>query len=109
MASTTEELTGQSDQLVGALGFFRTGDAGQAPVARSAGARPASSLTKLQEAVGHGVAPAASKRAAKSGVALKMRETGDRIDKEFERAHKLIGLAGQLLRGGGHLFRRRGI
>jgi methyl-accepting chemotaxis protein len=85
MASTTEELTGQSDQLVGALGFFRTGDAGQAPVARSAGARPASSLTKLQEAVGHGVAPAASKRAAKSGVALKMRETGDRIDKEFER------------------------
>jgi methyl-accepting chemotaxis protein len=85
MASTTEELTGQSDQLVGALGFFRTGDAGQTPAAaRSVGARPASSLTKLQEAVGHGVAPA-SKRPAKSGVALKMRETGDRIDKEFER------------------------
>ena len=85
MASTTEELTGQSDQLVGALGFFRTGDAGQAPAARPAGARPASSLAKLQEAVGHGVGAAASKRPAKSGVALKMRETGDRIDKEFER------------------------
>ncbi|MGA2185503.1 MAG: methyl-accepting chemotaxis protein, partial [Bryobacteraceae bacterium] len=84
MASTTEELTGQSDQLMSALGFFRTGDTGQASAARSAGARPAASLTNLQEAVGHGVAPAA-KKTAKSGVALKMRETGDRVDKEFER------------------------
>jgi methyl-accepting chemotaxis protein len=85
MASTTEELTGQSDQLVSALGFFRTGDSGQAPPVRSAGFKPAQSLTKLQEAVGHGTAAAASKKVAKSGVALKMRETGDRIDKEFER------------------------
>jgi hypothetical protein len=85
MASTTEELTGQSDQLVGALGFFRTGETAQAPASRTAGARPASSLAKLQEAVGHGAAPAAAKKTAKSGVALKMRETGDRIDKEFER------------------------
>jgi methyl-accepting chemotaxis protein len=80
MASTTEELTGQSDQLMSALGFFRTGETGQAPSARSA--RPAASLTKLQEATSHG-SPA--KKPAKSGVALKMRETGDRIDKEFER------------------------
>ena len=85
MASTTEELTGQSDQLVGALGFFRTGETVQAAAARPAGARPASSLQKLQEAVGHGAAPAAAKKSAKSGVALKMRETGDRIDREFER------------------------
>ena len=85
MASTTEELTGQSDQLVGALGFFRTGDSGQAPAARPAAPRQASSLAKLQEAVGHGPAPATAKRTAKTGVALKMRETGDRIDKEFER------------------------
>ena len=85
MASTTEELTGQSDQLVGALGFFRTGDSGQAPAARPAAPRQASSLAKLQEAVGHGSAPATAKRTAKTGVALKMRETGDRIDKEFER------------------------
>ena len=84
MASTTEELTGQSEQLVGALGFFRTGESGQAAAGRPAGARPASSLAKLQDAVGHGVAPGA-KKSAKSGVALKMRETGDRIDKEFER------------------------
>ena len=84
MASTTEELTGQSDQLLSALGFFRTGDTGQAPVARAAAAKPAASLTKLQEAVGYG-AHSGSKKAAKPGVALKMRETGDRIDKEFER------------------------
>ncbi|MCX6625360.1 MAG: methyl-accepting chemotaxis protein, partial [Acidobacteria bacterium] len=85
MASTTEELTGQSDQLMSALGFFRTGDSGHAPAVRSAGAKPPASLTKLQEAVGHGAVSAASKKVAKSGVALRMRETGDRIDKEFER------------------------
>jgi methyl-accepting chemotaxis protein len=82
MASTTEELTGQSAQLVSALGFFRTGDMGEA---HSPGVRPEGSLENLQAAVGHGVAPAVFKKAAKSGVALKMRETGDRIDKEFER------------------------
>ncbi len=90
MASTTEELTGQSDQLLSALGFFRTGDSGQAADAKSGGARPHASLNKLQDAVGHyaapsHAAPAASKKAAKAGVALKMREAGDRIDKEFER------------------------
>ncbi len=85
MASTTEELTGQSDQLLSALGFFRTGDVAQAPAARYAGSKPAASLARLQDAVGHGVAPSASKKAAKPGVALKMREAGDRIDKEFER------------------------
>ncbi|MGD0299510.1 MAG: methyl-accepting chemotaxis protein [Bryobacteraceae bacterium] len=90
MASTTEELTGQSDQLLSALGFFRTGDSGQAPAAKSGGTKPPASLNKLQDAVGHHTAPShgattASKKAAKSGVALKMRETGDRIDKEFER------------------------
>jgi methyl-accepting chemotaxis protein len=82
MASTTEELTGQSDQLISALGFFRTGETAHAPVARSA--KPAASLTRLQEATSHST-PAAPKRTAKPGVALKMRETGDRIDKEFER------------------------
>ena len=89
MASTTEELTGQSDQLVSALGFFRTGDAGPAPAARSAGPKPANTLGKLKEAVthspaAHGVTPG-SKKPGKSGVSLKMRETGDQVDKEFER------------------------
>jgi methyl-accepting chemotaxis protein len=80
MASTTEELTAQSDQLMGALGFFRTGETGHAPVAP----RPAASLRKVQDALGHSVAPAA-KKPAKSGVSLKMKDSGDALDKEFER------------------------
>ena len=89
MASTTEELTGQSDQLVSALGFFRTGDTVQSPSARPAGPKAANTLGKLKEAVTHspvthGVSPG-SKKAGKSGVSLKMRETGDQVDKEFER------------------------
>ena len=83
MASTTEELTGQSDQLVSALGFFRTGDSGPAAPARTAG-RPAAALHKLQDAVAHSPAPS-SRKAVKSGVALKLRENGDHVDKEFER------------------------
>jgi hypothetical protein len=52
---------------------------------RPTGAKLAGSLHNLQTAVGHGVAPTGAKKAGKSGVALKMRETGDRVDKEFER------------------------
>ena len=77
MASTTEELTGQSEQLMSALGFFRTGDTGETHATRPAG-KPAASLTKLRDAVSHGTPK-------KAGVSLKMREVGDRIDKEFER------------------------
>ncbi len=84
MASTTEELTGQSDQLVSALGFFRTGDAASAPAARMAAPRPGANLGKLKEAVTHAPVPG-SKKGPKAGVALKMRETGDHVDKEFER------------------------
>jgi len=85
MASTTEELTGQADQLLTALGFFRTKDSGQAPTAHSAAAKPSGSLNKLREAVAHPAAHSASKAPGKSGVALKMKETGDHMDKEFER------------------------
>jgi methyl-accepting chemotaxis protein len=85
MASTTEELTGQSDQLISALGFFHTGDTGHAPAPRATGVRSSGSLNKLQEAVTRHAAPAAPKKASKSGVALRMRESEDRIDKEFER------------------------
>ena len=80
MASTTEELTGQSDQLVSAIGFFRTGDENRTPAAR--GVKPAAPAKKLQEAAPHAAAP---KKPAKSGVALKLRDTGDAVDKEFER------------------------
>jgi methyl-accepting chemotaxis protein len=85
MASTTEELTGQSDQLLSALGFFQTGDTAPAPVLRATGVKPSASLNKLQEAVTRYAAPAAPKRASRSGVALRMRDSEDRVDKEFER------------------------
>jgi methyl-accepting chemotaxis protein len=85
MASTTEELTGQADQLMTALGFFRTGDTGQASTAHTAASKPAGSLGKLREAVTHTPVRHASKTASKNGVALKMKETGDPTDKEFER------------------------
>ncbi len=76
MASTTEELTGQADQLMTALGFFRTGDAGPAQAVRSAAPHPNSSLAKLGKAVA---------RPGKTGVALKLKESSDHMDKEFER------------------------
>jgi methyl-accepting chemotaxis protein len=84
MASTTDELTSQSDQLVSALGFFRTGDTGQAPPSRAAAHKPNAALGKLKEAVTHNPAPGL-KKTGKSGVALKLRDTGDHVDKEFER------------------------
>jgi len=84
MASTTEELTGQSDQLMTSLGFFRTNDAGQASASHAA-AKPANSLAKLRDAVGRGAAPPPSKAPGKPGVALKMKDAGDHMDKEFER------------------------
>jgi methyl-accepting chemotaxis protein len=85
MASTTEELTGQADQLMSALGFFRTGDTGAAPAAHSAATKPPSTLRKLHEAVAHSPASPASKTAGRPGVALKMKEGGDPMDKDFER------------------------
>jgi len=88
MASTTEELTGQSDQLVSALGFFRTGNDAPARVARPAArvARvPDNSSAKPQKADGHGSPASGAKTPAKSGVALKLKDKGDNLDKEFER------------------------
>ncbi|HMD71384.1 MAG TPA: methyl-accepting chemotaxis protein [Bryobacteraceae bacterium] len=85
MASTTEELTGQADQLITSLGFFRTGDAGQAPAAHAAAPKSAASLGRLREAVANSAPAPAARTARKSGVALKMRETGDPADKDFER------------------------
>ena len=84
MASTTEELTGQADQLMTALGFFRTGDAGPAAASHAAPAKPARSLGKLRDAVAHGARPAPP-APAKGGVALKLKDGGDHMDKEFER------------------------
>jgi len=83
MASTTDELTSQSDQLVSALGFFRTGDPTPASPAGPSEIK-SSTLGKLREAVTNRAA-AVPKKAVKSGIALRMRETGDQVDKEFER------------------------
>jgi len=83
MASTTDQLTSQSDQLVSALGFFRTEDSAPASLP-GAGEVKASTLGRLREAVTNRVV-AAPKKAGKSGIALRMRETGDHVDKEFER------------------------
>ncbi len=89
MASTTEELTGQSDQLMSALGFFRTGEDASAHTARAAtpkAARPTdSAAVKTNKPNGHGAPLSGGKTTAKSGVALKMKDKGDSLDKEFER------------------------
>jgi methyl-accepting chemotaxis protein len=84
MASTTEELTGQSDQLVSALGFFRTGNDAPARVSRPA-AKAASVSSKPPRTDGHASLASSVKSTAKSGVALKLKDKGDNLDKEFER------------------------
>ena len=85
MASTTEELTGQSDQLLSALGFFRTGDTGEASTAaHGSSARGSTPARRSPEPGAHNQA-SSSKRASKSGVALKLKDNGDAVDKEFER------------------------
>jgi methyl-accepting chemotaxis protein len=84
MASTTDELTGQSDQLVSALGFFRTGNAASGAAAPEAGPKRSGTIERLRDAVARS-APAAPKKAAKPGVAIKMREMADTADKDFER------------------------
>jgi methyl-accepting chemotaxis protein len=92
MASTTDELTSQSDQLMSALGFFRVAESGSGGPSHQAGVKPHlkadAALGKLKEAVTHapaGHAGPAAKKPGKGGVALKMRESGDQVDKEFER------------------------
>jgi len=83
MASTTEELTGQSEQLVSALSFFHTGDEEQAPVRRSAPktikAHPPAAAPAPAKSNGHGAS------GAKHGVQLRMKDTHDELDGEFER------------------------
>ena len=88
MASTTEELTGQSDQLVSALGFFRTGDDAPARAPRTPAkfARTSDNVSpKPHKTEGHAAPPSATKTTAKPGVALKLKDKGDNLDKEFER------------------------
>ncbi len=85
MASTTEELTGQSEQLISALGFFRTGDATDMLPPRGPRPSPPGHWQSFRRRSPITAPQPLRRRAAKGGVALKMKETGDRIDKEFER------------------------
>jgi methyl-accepting chemotaxis protein len=83
MASTTEELTGQSEQLVSALSFFRTGEEEEAvrrgkPVASVPA--PAARVAKVAAA-----ASRPGKAAGKGGVSLKLGEKHDALDGDFER------------------------
>jgi methyl-accepting chemotaxis protein len=83
MASTTEELTGQSEQLVSALSFFRTGDEAGASTHRP-GTKPSKPRPSVAQSnpKPHEHGPAAS---ARQGVALRMKDRQDDLDGEFER------------------------
>jgi len=81
MAATTEELTAQSEQLTTALGFFRTGDTRSSAAAPSV--TPHASLEKMQQAVSQEF-PAA-RRSSKNGVMLKLKDSNDGLDDQFER------------------------
>jgi methyl-accepting chemotaxis protein len=80
MASTTEELTGQSEQLVSALAFFRTGEdqafSGRGKPPARAGAAPNGRVS--QPAV-------AGRTAARGGVNIRLADKQDNLDGEFER------------------------
>jgi hypothetical protein len=87
MASTTEELTGQADQLVSALSFFQTGDeeggrprkAGSVKVARPAAGAP---MKAVKPAHRQGTE---TKPAAHGGVSLRLNDKHNDLDGEFER------------------------
>ncbi len=93
MAATTEELTAQSDQLMSALGFFNTGEdtsargtAGSAAKAtHPAAPKPVHKVEAHTAVAAAAAVGAGTKPSPKTGVALKMKEKGDSLDKEFER------------------------
>jgi methyl-accepting chemotaxis protein len=81
MASTTEELSGQSEQLVSALAFFQTGGHEEVGTGRNAGrkvARP-SQAARVETPV------FATSKPARGGVALRMSDRQDDLDKDFEK------------------------
>jgi len=88
MASTTEELTGQSDQLVSALAFFHTGDEEGDRQRRPASVKPGKPApavpSRTAKPNGHGVS-AAARPQARGGVNLRLNDKHDDLDGEFER------------------------
>jgi methyl-accepting chemotaxis protein len=88
MASTTEELTGQSDQLMSALGFFRTGDQSSHRTARPAApraAKPAHAPAAAPSGGGGAVSARTTSKSSGGGVSLKMGNSADSLDKDYER------------------------
>jgi methyl-accepting chemotaxis protein len=88
MASTTEELTSQSEQLVSALSFFRTSEGGQQAHSAPRAPRPVlAAAGKTPKPNGRAVPVAAKQKpkVASGGLSLKMKDTGDELDKGFER------------------------
>jgi methyl-accepting chemotaxis protein len=86
MAATTEELSGQADQLIHALGFFKTREDATVRLARPATSKTPRSAESnpvtTHRAEGH---RAPADRGKTAGFALKMKEKGGSTDKEFER------------------------
>jgi methyl-accepting chemotaxis protein len=88
MAATTEELSAQSDQLVSALGFFHTGDEGNAQRPQAPAAKPVRPVhampAKTAKPNGRAV-PTDLKATGTTGFHLKLNKKDDDIDKSFER------------------------
>ena len=94
LASTTEELTSQAEQLVSALSFFQTGSDNHAPARKmparvSLPAQPARlmkvnglSNQRSPAPISRGPAPSSG---SKSGISLRLNDTSDQLDSEFER------------------------
>ena len=96
MASTTEELTSQSDQLVSALAFFRTGEEGHTATVRTAVAKPARHVEAGGRQGGQAERPRRPAcreddggqgrgRGQSRKLKDKDKEKADDLDKEFER------------------------
>jgi methyl-accepting chemotaxis protein len=86
MASTTEELSGQSEQLVSALAFFRTGDEEDGRNGRSGRLLKPSSAAPARAAKSSGRVQASSAKATgRGGVSLRLNEKHEDADAEFER------------------------
>jgi hypothetical protein len=85
MASTTEELTGQSDQLVSALGFFHTGDEGSHAAHKGTGSKAVRQVQAAPARAAKPGHPASSGAKTAGGVNLRLKDKHDDLDGEFER------------------------
>jgi methyl-accepting chemotaxis protein len=86
LAATTQELSSQSEQLVGVLAFFRTGnDEGHSARSRSGVENPGRTGEGAGKAKHHTPLAPPKALAAAAGVSLRLKDNADETDKEFER------------------------